>query len=371
MATLAALPRKPPSHAAPPLDPSEAAAFARLRYVSDTAPGISRVQAGRGFCYKTADGKLVRDAETRKRIRALAIPPAWTSVWICGTATGHIQAVGRDARGRKQYRYHPRWRAVRDESKYNRLLEFGRALPRIRRRVQRDLAKSGLPRERVLATVVRLLERTLIRVGNIEYARANGSFGLTTLRARHVRVQGPRLRFTFRGKGGKSHTVDVTDSRLATIVMRCQDLPGYELFQYLDELGRRQTIGSADVNAYLREIAGREFTAKDFRTWAGTVLAAKALGVIAGKGVKASKRQVAHAVRMVAERLGNTPAICRKCYIHPAIPAAFLQSSLHAGLKPSWSPRASQDPALRRGEDAVLRFLERGRGRASAAGVGC
>jgi len=346
--------------AGPPVDPTEAAAFARLRYVSDTSPGIARIRAGTGFRYLTARGKAVRDADTLHRIRALAIPPAWTRVWICPTATGHIQAVGRDARGRKQYRYHARWRAVRDETKYNRLIEFGRTLPRIRRRVQRDLVKPGLPRERVLATVVRLLERTLIRVGNTEYARHNGSFGLTTLRSRHVRVQGPRLRFVFRGKGGKSHTVDVTDRRLARIVLQCQDLPGYELFQYLDDAGRRQTIGSADVNGYLREITGREFTAKDFRTWAGTVLAANTLAVMAEKGSRPSKRQVAHAVKMVAGRLGNTPSICRKCYVHPAIPAAFLESSLHPSLKASWNPRAPRDPALRRGEQAVLRFLERG-----------
>jgi len=340
----------------PPVDATEAAAFARLRYVSDTAPGFVRVHAGKGFRYLTAARKPVRDADTLHRIRALAIPPAWTHVWICATPTGHIQAVGRDARGRKQYRYHARWRAVRDETKYNRLIEFGRALPRIRRRVQRDLARVGLPRERVLATVVRLLERTLIRVGNTEYARQNGSFGLTTLRSKHVRIQGPRLRFVFRGKGGKSHTVDVTDRRVARIVLQCQDLPGHELFQYLDDTGRRQTIDSADVNSYLREIAGREFTAKDFRTWAGTVLAANALAVIAEKGVRPSKQQIAHAVRLVAGRLGNTPSICRKCYIHPAIPAAFLESSLPASFT-SWSyPR---DPALRRGEQAVLRFLER------------
>src|SRR5262245_6108436 len=342
----------------PPVDPTEAAAFARLRYVTDTAPGIARVRAGKGFRYLTARGEAVRDAETLNRIRALVIPPAWTRVWICPTATGHIQAVGRDARGRKQYRYHPRWRAVRDETKYNRLIEFGRRLPRIRRRVQRDLAKPGLPRERVLATVVRLLERTLIRVGNTEYARQNGSFGLTTLRSKHVRVEGPRLRFVFRGKGGKSHTVDVTDARLARIVLQCQDLPGHELFQYLDDTGRRQTIDSADVNDYLGEIAGREFTAKDFRTWAGTVLAASALAVMAEKGARPSKRQVAHAVKMVAGRLGNTPSICRKCYVHPAIPAAFLESALHPSFKSSWS-RAFRDPALRRGEEAVLRFLER------------
>ena len=343
----------------PPVDPTEAAAFARLRYVNDTVPGIVRVRAGKGFRYLSTRGETVRDAETLHRIRALAIPPAWTRVWICPTGTGHVQAVGRDARGRKQYRYHARWRAIRDETKYSRLIEFGRTLPRIRRRVQRDLAKPGLPRERVLATVVRLLERTLIRVGNAEYARQNGSFGLTTLRARHVRIEGPRLRFVFRGKGGKSHTVDVTDGRLARIVLQCQDLPGHELFQYLDDSGRRQTIGSADVNGYLREIAGREFTAKDFRTWAGTILAANALAVMAEKGARPTKQQVAHAVKMVAGRLGNTPSICRKCYVHPAIPAAFLESSLYPSFHSSWNPRAPRDPSLRRGEHAVLRFLER------------
>src|SRR5262249_31865776 len=239
------------------------------------------------------------------------------------------------------------------------LIEFGRRLPRIRRRVQRGLAKPGLPRERVLAPVVRLLEWTLIRVGNTEDARQNPPVGLTTPRSEHGRLRGPRLRFVFRGKGGKSHTVDVTDARLARIVLRCQDLPGHELFQYLDDTGRRQTIDSADVNDYLGEIAGREFTAKDFRTWAGTVLAANALAVMIEKGARPSKRQVAHAVKMVAGRLGNTPSICRKCYVHPAIPTAFLESSLHPSDKPS-SSRAPRDPALRRGEGAVLLFLERG-----------
>ena len=233
-------------------DPTEAAAAARLRYVSDAEPGIRRVRVGGGFAYRDAQGSRIRDPESLRRFRALAIPPAWTDVWICSIPNGHIQATGRDARGRKQYRYHPRWREVRDETKYARLLDFGRALPRIRRDVRRDLRRAGLPREKVLATVVYLLDTTLIRIGNEEYARANRSYGLTTLRSRHVRVRGPHLRFEFHGKGGTPHVVDVDDRRVAEVVRRCQDLPGHELFQYVDESGQRQAIGSADVNEYVR-----------------------------------------------------------------------------------------------------------------------
>src|SRR5262245_31268854 len=246
----------------------------RLRYVSDSTAGIRRLRSGRGFRYLALDGSPVRDLRTRQRIRALAIPPAWTEVWICPTSAGHIQAVGRDARGRKQYRYHIRWRETRDATKYARLAMFAKRLPAIRRRVSQDLARSGLRREKVLATVVRLLEISLIRVGNVEYAASNGSFGLTTLRNRHVTVDGPSLRFEFRGKGGKRHIVNMADRRLAQIVRQCQDLPGHELFQYMDDEGRRHSIGSADVNAYLREVAGEGVTAKDLRTGAGTVLAA-------------------------------------------------------------------------------------------------
>ena len=335
----------------------EAATAGHLRYVSDTAPGITRIRSGRGFRYRGADGKVIRDPQVLSRIRALAIPPAWSHVWICALPHGHIQAVGRDTRGRKQYRYHARWREVRDETKYARLIAFGQALSRIRRRLQHDLAGPALSRERVLATVVRLLETTLIRVGNEEYARQNGSYGLTTLRAKHVRVRGTRVRFEFRGKGGKLHVVDLSDRRLARVVQQCQELPGHELFQYLDEAGHRQTIDSADVNAYLREIAGNEFTAKDFRTWAGTVLAATTLGQLAAAPeARPTKAHVVQAVAAVAERLRNTPSICRRCYIHPAIIDAYQSSTLAPPL--AVVARGSRQSGLQPVERAVLRLLK-------------
>jgi DNA topoisomerase I len=315
-------------------DPVESARAAGLRYVSEDSSGIRRRRAGRGFVYLDADGRRVRDAETLRRIRALVIPPAWRDVWISSAPTGHIQAVGRDARGRKQYRYHARWREVRDETKYTRMLVFARTLPRVRARVAHDLARPGLPREKVLATIVRLLETTLIRVGNQEYARANKSFGLTTLRTRHVDVAGTEVRFEFRGKGGKVHAVGVRDPRVARIVRRLQDLPGQELFQYLDESGARRSIGSADVNAYLNEIAGEDFTAKDFRTWAGTVLAALALAEVrAFATAREAKRNVVRAIERVASRLGNTPAICRKSYVHPEVLNAYLDGVTIDALK--------------------------------------
>jgi len=308
--------------------------MAGLRYVSEDLAGIRRRRAGRGFVYLDADGRRVRDAETLRRIHALVIPPAWRDVWISSAPNGHIQAVGRDARGRKQYRYHTRWRAVRDETKYTRMLVFARALPRVRAQVARDLARPGLPREKVLATVVRLLETTLIRIGNQEYARANKSFGLTTLRTRHVDVAGSEMRFEFRGKGGKTHAVGVRDPRVARVVRRLQDLPGQELFQYLDDSGARRTIGSADVNAYLNDIAGEDFTAKDFRTWAGTVLAALALAEVRAFGTaREAKRNVVRAIERVASRLGNTPAICRKSYVHPEVLNAYLDGVTIAALK--------------------------------------
>ena len=334
------------------LDSGVAADAAQLRHVSDTRPGLQRARHGRAFRYLGADGRPVQDLPTLRRIRTLAIPPAWTEVWICPSANGHIQAVGRDARGRKQYRYQSRWRLVRDEAKYDRVIAFGRALPTIRERVERDLALPGLPREKVLAGVVRLLETTLIRIGNVEYARENRSYGLTTLRTRHVTVEGTRLRFEFRGKGGKHHTVDVTDRRLAAVVRRCQDLPGHELFQYLDAAGQRQAIDSADVNDYVRAIAGEEFTAKDFRTWGGTVLAALALASPDPDGGDVRRRLTA-AVLAVAARLGNTPTICRKCYIHPDVIAAHVDRSLEAGLIGREAGGLSQDEA------AVLNLLER------------
>jgi DNA topoisomerase-1 len=336
---------------APPADPAEAAKTAGLRYVHDGGPGIRRARAGKGLRYVGPDGKAVRDRDTLRRIRALAIPPAWTDVWVCPAPNGHLQATGKDARGRKQYRYHPRWRAVRDETKYHRLIAFGLALPKIRARVEQDLAQAGLPRGKVLATVVRLLETTLIRVGNEESARANGSFGLTTLRDRHVQVEGTNLRFSFRGKSGVRHDVAVTDRRLARVVRRCQDLPGHELFQYLEE-GQPHAVDSADVNEYLHEIAGEEFTAKDFRTWAGTVLAARALRELPAVGSQTqAKHNVVRAIEAVARRLGNTKAVCRKCYVHPAVLDAYRDGTLLRAL----GGRVEHD--LPAEEAAVLAFL--------------
>lgn len=314
--------------------PAESARAAGLRYVNDTLPGIERRPAAKGFRYVAADGTPVRDKATLARIRALAIPPAWTQVWICPREDGHLQATGRDARGRKQYRYHERWREVRDESKYGRLVAFGRALPRIRRRVARDLARPGLPREKVLATVVRLLETTFIRIGNEEYARDNESFGLTTLRERQVRVEGARLRFRFRGKSGVPHEVALTEPRIARIVRHLQELPGQELFQYVDDDGGTRGIESADVNAYLKQLAGEEFTSKDFRTWAGTLLCARALRRLpAPASAAAGKREVAQAIEAVARELRNTRAVCRKCYIHPAVIESYFEGRLQDALR--------------------------------------
>jgi DNA topoisomerase I len=309
--------------------PDQAARAASLRYVSDQQPGWRRARQGRGFSYRDVEGRPIRDERELARIRALAIPPAWTDVWICPVANGHLQVTARDARGRKQYRYHPRWRAARDETKYERILAFGAALPGIRQRVAADLAKPGLPREKVLAAVVRLLETTLIRVGNEEYARANGSFGLTTLRNEHVDATPSTLRFRFRGKSGKEHSVRVSDRRLARVIQRCQDLPGQTLFEYVDNDGQPRTIDSGDVNAYLHEITGQEFTAKDFRTWGGTVLAATALGQAdPGDSPAQTNRQVIQTIDLVAERLGNTRSVCRQSYIHPAIIEAYRTGSL-------------------------------------------
>ncbi len=338
-----------------PVDSAGAAGAAQLRYVSDGKPGLRRVRHGAGFRYLGTDGTSIRDLITLRRIRNLAIPPAWTDVWICPIPHGHIQAVGRDARRRKQYRYHPRWREVRDQTKYARLIDFGKALPRIRERVEHDLAVRDLPREKVLAAVVRLLETTLIRVGNEEYARRNHSYGLTTLRSQHVTVKGTRLRFEFRGKGGKHHAVGITDRRLARVVRRCQELPGHELFQYLDDEGNRQSIDSADVNAYLRDIGGDDFTAKDFRTWGGTVLAAFALlAREASAEGRDPKRQLSEAIGEVARRLGNTVTICRKCYIHPDVIAAHAELSLTEAL----TQEAAGNDGLPPEERAVLRLLE-------------
>ena len=309
--------------------PQRSAHAAGLRYVHDGAPGLRRRRSGRLFRYVDADGAPVRDAAVLKRIRALAIPPAWQDVWICARDDGHLQATGRDARGRKQYRYHRRWREVRDETKYGRMTAFAKALPAIRRQVTRDLARAGLPREKVLAALVRLLETTYIRVGNAEYARDNDSFGLTTLRERQVRVRGKTLQFRFRGKSGVEHDIAFADARLARIVRRMQDLPGEELFRYVNGDGTPHGVDSAEVNEYLRAVGGEAFTSKDFRTWAGTVLCARALRALEPpRSVGESRRAVVQAVESVARKLGNTKAVCKKCYIHPAIIESYERGEL-------------------------------------------
>jgi DNA topoisomerase-1 len=331
------------------LEPAQsAAAAAGLRYVTDNRPGIRRRPSGSAFRYVSPDGSAIRDRATLGRIRSLAIPPAWRDVWICPRDDGHLQATGRDARGRKQYRYHVRWREARDETKYGRVTAFARALPRIRRRTRQDLARPGLPREKVLATVVRLLETTFIRVGNEEYARENESFGLTTLRDRQVSVRGSKLRFKFRGKSGVEHEIQLSDPRLAAIVKRMQDLPGEELFQYVDEQGETRAIESADVNAYLKEIAGNAFTSKDFRTWAGTVLAAEELRRIGPFSSEAqAKRNIVQAIEAVSKRLGNTKAVCRKCYVHPLILDSYLDGTLLQAVN-GRAPESSVIPLLER-----------------------
>lgn len=343
-----------------PSDPVESAEEAGLRYVSDTSPGIRRRRAGRGFTYIGVDAERIRDASQLERIRALAIPPAWTDVWICPTRRGHIQATGRDARNRKQYRYHPRWHAVRDEVKYGRMVAFAAALPSIRERTEADLRRQGLPREKVLATVVRLLEKTMIRVGNDEYARENESYGLTTMEDAHAQVSSRRIVFRYRGKSGKEHETTLDDPRLARIVGRCQELPGQRLLQYEEEDGTPREVDSADVNAYLQEISGAAFTAKDFRTWAGTVLACMALQEFEAFNSDTQARQnVVDAVKRVAERLGNTPAVCRSSYIHPVILDSYLDGSMLESLR----QRAADEMAdagheLRPEEAAALGLLQ-------------
>lgn len=338
----------------------ESAKAAGLRYVSDTVPGIRRRRCGKGFRYIDPEGKTVRDKETLARIRSLVIPPAWTGVWICPNPKGHLQVTGRDARGRKQSRYHPRWREVRDETKYERMMIFGAALPSIRERVEHDLSLPGLPREKVLATIVRLMELTLIRVGNEEYARQNKSYGLTTMRDKHVEIDGATVTFKFQGKSGVKHTVDITDRRIAKIVQRCEDIPGYELFQYVEKDGTHRSVDSADVNDYLREISNQEFTAKDFRTWAGTMLTADALRAM---GPAPSRRQaeknVVAAIDRTAERLGNTRSVCRKYYIHPELLEAYLEGSVLPPLpETEWRERQPVASPLRRHEAEVLAFLK-------------
>ena len=339
----------------------KAATRAGLTYVTDGFAGITRRRSGGGWSYFAPNGTRIRDADKRRRLNKLAIPPAWTDVWICPDPSGHIQATARDARGRKQYRYHASYREARDRSKFRHMLEFSEVLPLLRNRIERDLKGEALTREQVLATVIRLLDKTLIRVGNDEYARENASFGLTTLRRRHVKVKGTAVRFSFRGKSGVEQNVAIVDRRLARIIQRCQDLPGYELFQYVDEEGKRQAITSDDVNAHLREITGRDVTAKDFRTWGGTMHAALALQAM---GVAASRREadrnVIQALDIVRERLGNTRAVCRKYYVHPALLSGYLMGRtvrIPAAVARKFNARA-RTAALRRDEVAVLQFLQ-------------
>ena len=351
--------------------PRQSARAAGLRHVTDEQPGIRRQRAGAGFRYVDPRGRIVRDAEVLLRIRSLAIPPAWTDVWICADERGHLQACGRDARGRKQYRYHPHWREVRDETKYDRMIAFAEALRTLRRRTRRDLACTGLPREKVLAAVVQLLEKTLIRVGNEEYARANGSFGLTTLHNRHVDVRGARLDFRFRGKSGREHRVGLQDPRLAAVVAYCREMPGQELFAYVDEAGEIHHIGSADVNAYLREITGQDFTAKDFRTWAGTVLAARQLQQFEPRpSAAAARRNVVAAIEAVARTLGNTKAVCRKSYVHPGVLDAYLEGGM-ASLPGERARRRTQGnlAGLRADEAAVVAILRERLAREARAGA--
>jgi DNA topoisomerase-1 len=341
-------------------EPPESARAAGLRYTTDSRPGIARKRCGKGFTYIGVDRRVIRDSSELSRIRSLVIPPAWTSVWISPDPRGHLQATGRDARGRKQYRYHPKWRAVRDETKYDRMIGFARALPIVRRKTAEHLRRSGLPREKVLATVVQLLEKTLIRVGNDEYARANRSYGLTTMRDGHVEVSGPRVRFSFRGKSGVEHEIDLHDSRLARIVKQCRDLPGYDLFQYVDEHGVRQAVGSGEVNAYLKDLTGQDLTSKDFRTWAGTVLAAQLLKEFEAYTSNAqAKKNILRAVEMVASRLGNTKAVCRKCYIHPLIFDAYLDGSMMETVRQRARKVSRAVDRLTEEETAVLSLLQR------------
>lgn len=342
------------------IDPRDAAETAGLVYVSDEQPGLRRKKTGKGFTYMTAGGDKVEDKATLARIRSLAIPPAYTDVWICPKPNGHIQATGRDVKGRKQYRYHPAFREVRDGTKYEHMLAFAQALPAIRRTIDDHMSLRGLPRTKVLATVVHLLENTLIRIGNSDYAKQNKSYGLTTLRDPHVEINGAELRFEFKGKSGKKWSLKVKDRRVAKIVKACQDLPGQDLFQYLDDEGQRQTITSSDVNAYLRDITDEDFTAKDFRTWAGTVLAALALSEFEQFDDEAkAKKNIRAAIETVAARLGNTPTICRKCYVHPEILSSYLDGDLLLDVKEEVEAELRRDlEGLKPEEAAVLTLLK-------------
>jgi DNA topoisomerase-1 len=345
----------------PVVDPEAAADAAGLRYVSDAKPGISRRKAGNGFFYLKPDGERVSDERTLTRIKAIVIPPAWTDVWICTTANGHIQATGRDAKGRKQYKYHALFREIREGSKYGHMVAFADALPKIREAVGKHMAMRGLPREKVLATVVNLLDTTLIRVGNDDYARKNKSYGLTTLKNRHAEVNGSVVRFRFTGKCGKQWSLRVKDRRIARIIRQCQELPGQELIQYVDDDGKPQDVTSNDVNDYLRETTGLEITAKDFRTWAGTVLAAMALGEFAVFDSAAqAKRNLRDAIARVAARLGNTPTICRKCYVHPDVISSYLDGNLALEIKAEVESELAGDLSQLRPEEAAVLAMLRG-----------
>ena len=341
------------------IDPEDAAESAGLIYVNDDMEGITRVRAGKGFSYRDAKGRTIRDKSERKRLAALAIPPAYDDVWICPDPRGHIQATGRDAKGRKQYRYHPDFREVRDSAKYDRMLDFAKALPKVRAQVDQDMSRRGMPAEKVLATIVYLLEHTMIRVGNSDYVKQNKSHGLTTLRNRHVSLDGNKMRFRFRGKSGKEWDLGLHDRRVARIVRAAQDIPGQHLFQYLDDEGDRHKVTSSEVNAYLRDISGRQITAKDFRTWTGTVLAALALAEYEkADSDAAAKRNIRDAIETVAARLGNTPTICRKCYVHPQIIDAYLADELKLELQDSIEDNLNSAD-LRPEEKQVLRLLKR------------
>ena len=333
----------------------EAAEAAGLVYVSDEDPGITRKKSGTGWRFIDAKGRTIKDYWDKKRIEKIGVPPAYTDVWICPKENGHIQATGRDAKGRKQYRYHAKWTEAREEAKYERMMEFGKLLPNLRKRVSADMRKPGLPRDKVLATLVALLEKTLIRIGNEDYAKDNKSFGLTTLRNRHVDIDGSTLRFDFKGKSGKTWNLDLKDRRVAKVVRSIQDLPGQHLFQYLDEEGKRQPVDSADVNDYLREITGEDVTAKDFRTWAGTVLASMALAEFEAVDSQAlMKKNVKAAIEKVASRLGNTPTICRKCYVHPQVVTSYLDGSLLQEIKSDVEQTLSESSEHLRPEEAAL-----------------
>jgi DNA topoisomerase-1 len=344
------------------VDPRDAAESVGLRYVSDERPGIRRKKAGKGFSYVRPDGSKLTEPEALKRIKALVIPPAWTDVWICPSPDGHIQATGRDAKGRKQYRYHARFREVRESTKYERVVAFADALPSIRDTVREHMALRGLPREKVLATVVHLLETTLIRVGNDDYARQNKSYGLTTLKNRHAAVEGNEVRFRFTGKGGKQWSLRVRDRRIAKIIKACQELPGQELLQYIDEQGNCQDVTSADVNEYLKTITGKDITAKDFRTWAGTVLAAMTLSELQSFDSAAqAKRNLRSAIEKVSARLGNTPTICRKCYIHPEVLNSYMDGNLVLEIKSQVESELRSAVEDMKPEEAAVLALLRGR----------